>query len=174
MRLKSKSGGDTIIEVLLCLAILGFVMTIAYTISSRSLQNIRRAQERIEALKMAEGQIELLKNMQKSSNPTDVSLFQNLAGRQTDNPFCIDVSNSSGILFNTPITDQWEIELSEDKLNYPDQCEDQGPGNLYNIAITPPHDSNGGAFKIHVRWPRYGGGINDQVTMEYKLYANSY
>ncbi len=60
LRLSPK--GDTIVEVLIALAVLGVVMTAGYAISTRSLSSVRAAQERSEALKIAESQLELLRN----------------------------------------------------------------------------------------------------------------
>jgi type II secretory pathway pseudopilin PulG len=177
MQLKKNIKGDTIIEVLVCLAILGFVMTLAYTISTKSLQTIRRAQERVEALKIAEGQVELLKDMQKNRT-TD---FINAADRDIGQPFCL---NNAGtvIPFNVPADHSWDEDLSLDTLNYPNngpnqKCKDlsaSGTGaGLYNVAIVAPDDPDGGTFKVYVRWLRLGGGVNDQVTMEYRLYVDN-
>jgi type II secretory pathway pseudopilin PulG len=175
MRLNKNIKGDTIIEVLICLAILGFIMTLAYSISNRSLQTIRRSQERIEALKLAEGQLELLKNLQKNQK----SEYASTSGRSSSEPFCLYVADPSvpsdkGVqLF--PASPAWSSEISTDDLsvNYTGKCSDQGSGNLYNIAIVPPGDVNGGVYKVYVRWEKFGGGANEQVTLEYKLYASN-
>ncbi len=51
-------AGDTIVEVLICLAIMSLIVGGAYSIARRSLTGIRTAQERAEATKFAETQIE--------------------------------------------------------------------------------------------------------------------
>lgn len=53
--------GDTIVEVMICLAILGAAMVASYGIASRSLAQMQAAQERGEALNIAQEQIERLK-----------------------------------------------------------------------------------------------------------------
>jgi Tfp pilus assembly protein PilV len=163
MRIKNNIKGDTIIEVLVCLAVLGFAMTVAYSISTRNLQVIRQSQERAEALKIAEGQIETLKSLQQS-NPTS---FRNIANRNT--VICVRASGSVdfsvGNVFNAS-------NLAGDTFNYPNDCK-QG---LYNIAIVPPNSTTspaGGVFKIYVRWNKFGGGVNEQLSMEYILYENN-
>lgn len=53
-------GGDTIVEVLISIAILGTVLAGAYVTSNRSLLAERTAQEHTEALTLAESQVESL------------------------------------------------------------------------------------------------------------------
>ena len=60
----SKSqAGDTIIEVLIAMAILALVMVGAYVSSSRSLRNGTDAANRQQALALAEQQAEFIKNL---------------------------------------------------------------------------------------------------------------
>lgn len=53
--------GDTIVEVMLAMAVIGMVLGVAYGIANRSVTIGRSAQERSEALKIAESQLELIK-----------------------------------------------------------------------------------------------------------------
>ena len=57
----SRQRGDTIIEVLLAMTVIGMSLGISYGIANRATQTGRQAQERTEALKLAESQLELLK-----------------------------------------------------------------------------------------------------------------
>ena len=59
--LKNNVAGDTIVEVMLALAILGLVLGGAYIVTNQSTLNERRAQERNIALQLAQGQIESMK-----------------------------------------------------------------------------------------------------------------
>ena len=56
------SRGDTIVEVLIAMTIIAFVLGTAYSLASRSTKNTTEARERVEALKLVEGQIEILKS----------------------------------------------------------------------------------------------------------------
>lgn len=67
-------SGDTIIEVLICMAIVSFSLGISYGIARRSLSQVRVAQERTEALKIAEQQIERIKQyiqLHPAGSPND-------------------------------------------------------------------------------------------------------
>lgn len=54
--------GDTIVEVLICLAIVGVLISTAYLIANRSQIGIRSSQERAEATKLAEMQVERIRH----------------------------------------------------------------------------------------------------------------
>jgi type II secretory pathway pseudopilin PulG len=78
------SSGDTIVEVLICLAIMGFTLGAAYSIANRSLLSIRDAQERGEATKYAEIQLERLRYIVYDK------------GQQPSGNFCIKDDFSTG------------------------------------------------------------------------------
>lgn len=59
--LRSRNSGDTIIEVLIAIAVVGAVLAGAYTSTQRSVNATRMAQEQGEALKLAESQVEQIK-----------------------------------------------------------------------------------------------------------------
>src|SRR3989344_6159834 len=84
MRLRSNRG-DTIIEVLLALAIVSSMLGGAYVLSARSLNNSRSSQERGEALKLVEEQLERLNSVIDGG---DDEAFT------TPNIFCIDNSGN--------------------------------------------------------------------------------
>jgi prepilin-type N-terminal cleavage/methylation domain-containing protein len=61
--MKTNTRGDTIVEVLFAMAIIGLVLTGAYKMATLNTQTTRRTQERSEALKIAEGQLEAMKSL---------------------------------------------------------------------------------------------------------------
>lgn len=67
-RLSLREKGDTLIEVLIALTVVATMIGAAYATSSRNLRGNRRAQERGEALKIAEGQLEKLKGLVASGS----------------------------------------------------------------------------------------------------------
>ena len=83
------SRGDTIVEVLISIAIVGAVLAGAFVSASRSLTATRQSQERGEALKLVEGQLERLKSLADTNTPPSVY--------SVSSPFCITDTNA----FNT-------------------------------------------------------------------------
>lgn len=152
--------GDTIVEVMIAVAVLGTVIGGVYSVASRSLRNARQAQERSEALKYTESQIEQLKQIA----PDNAGVF---AG---DSIFCMDggkvVEFGEATLPN----------LSEDDFAaYPNDSQDGGScvkDQLYHVAIesNPVQGATSGAeFTVVTRWDRLGGG-RDEVKMLYRMY----
>lgn len=171
---KLNAKGDTLIEVLVCLAILGFVMTLAYSIVSRAQQTIRNSQERVEALKIAEGQLEQLKSLFKG-NPNPDALFPN------GNPdlICVDQGSSGPVIvgFSGQMSSSYasDNDINSDAENtYPNECKNlPDPNGLYRVSITRPAGNNtDGLYIVRVRWNRLGSGVVDQVKLEYRLYKD--
>ena len=147
MRLKSLKTmnelGDTIIEVMIVLSILGLALSISYATANRSLLNTRQAQENSTATELAQSEIE--------------SLIP-LAGKPSTDPnyiygppttFCIvsgSVSTSAAACSNIDI--------------------------YYNIAITRT-DMVNDTFKVVITWNDVTGQGTDGVTLEYRLYPPS-
>lgn len=69
------SRGDTLIEVLLAISIVGLILVASYALANRSTQAIRQAQERSEALKNAESQVESLITFLNSGQATPTGAF---------------------------------------------------------------------------------------------------
>ena len=84
-RLRLSQRGDTIVEVMIAAVVLTLIIGAAYSIASRSLKAGRQAQERSEALKIAEGQAETIKA--KAASGSDPGIF-------TAANFCFDTSGT--------------------------------------------------------------------------------
>lgn len=143
MKLHSRQSGDTIIEVLLAMSVIGLVMGAAFGIANRSVQIGQDAQERTEALKIAESQLEIFKS--EFAGNTD------LQTQLEDSPFCLD--NSTAIL---AIIESSEPECSGINGN--------GQTGLYKVSIIPPGDEINDptrAYEFRVTWTRLGGTSNE-------------
>lgn len=68
--------GDTIVEVLIAVVVVSVVLVGAYTISNASLRQIRMAQERGEAQKLAVGELEKITSCVPSSAPSIIGSTQ--------------------------------------------------------------------------------------------------
>jgi type II secretory pathway pseudopilin PulG len=165
--------GDTIVEVLIAMAVLGLVLTSAFAISNRSYATGISARERSEALEIAESQLELLR---VASNSADDSLLD-MTNPADPTLFCID----SGATILDRIDFDFGVTVEEtqgliDPINYPVGCQ-IGTDNRYKVSIeeTPLLDINGVAtegkiFSVRVRWQSIVGNIIDEVNHEYRTY----
>lgn len=159
-----QARGDTILEVLIALTVISFILTASYSLANHSLAASRDAQEHVEALKLAEGQLEELQNLSVSSKASHTALFSSLASSPV---FCIDAATGTKIDFTlgspNPSTDLDTFQSPP----YPAQC-NQSATSLYNIFVEYNQAAND-LFIVHVRWDRINGG-KDEVSLDYTLH----
>lgn len=186
MRSNYDQRGDTIIEILLAIAILAFAIGIAYASASKSLQQGISARERSEALNVIENQINSLKLRQKK---TGAGVFNGGSGFTVKNTalknFCLDESA------NDP-AGNWNPVLNgagANNVDPPDTAANGGPynpaclrDNKYFIGIEaidstkPPYSGNPSSgmynptvYKVTVRWERIGGGPSNEAAIYYRF-----
>jgi len=179
MNIKNKfQRGDTIVEVLIAMAVLGLVLASSFAIANRSYATGLNAQERNEALKIAESQVELLRIASTSSG-------ENLLDQDLANPdrlFCIDPDGASleRINFDTGATVQDQGDL--DETQYPaigstgGDC-NFGPSDRYYVSIQQTADvdasnvpTGGQIFSVRVYWESILGGASNIVNHEFRTY----
>lgn len=146
--------GDTIVEVMFALAVLGAVLGSSFVIVNRSAITARMSQERQEAVKLAETQFERLQvnaaldpTIHLRSSPFCLSTSNAIVS--TPNPACI--VNAAG----EPTTDelQYHIELS----------------NLARIDSPITGQQIGSRFNVVVTWQNVKG-TTDTVSYRYEVY----
>lgn len=162
MSILHNSKGDTIVEVLIALTILGSILVGAFSTATRAQNASQASQERGEAIKIAESQIERMKGLLASSTPPDPA---------TDfvGPFCI--KNDNTIEPITSPANPFSEALETATLPYTgastpisDACGNKD--GRYNVAIQTTSANN---YEFLVRWDRIGGGW-DQINMYYRVY----
>lgn len=159
-------AGDTIVEVLIAMAVVSLVLGGAYATANRSFLSIKLAQERSEALKLAEDQLEQLRVEQQTATTNNtVNNPNSLFNRATI--FCMNGGMQTS---HNPVVNMGSLPAfeTEDYSTYLPVCKG-GSGSNYNFAInrsSPATDYY--IFTVNVRW----GGIRagqHQVTLSYKL-----
>lgn len=162
---KIGSRGDTIVEVLIVLAVLGSAMSLAYATANRGLQKSRNAQEHSQALGIINSQIELLRSaFAKQVGPA-------IEAQATAGPFCLSTPVPPAEVNITPLANSgvngFSESLAADKLNntvtYPGPCIQD---SLYNISIV---GRGGGVFDFRVRWDGIGNLGRQQEELTYKI-----
>ena len=162
---KVTSAGDTIVEVMIVLAVLGLAFSTSYAIANKGLQQSRNAEEHSEALGIINSQVELLR-----------SVFAKQAGGTlpiSPNPFCLaSPTTTNSANFTSIITgvNKFNENIATDNLTpatYPVPCTQN---NLYNVSIVNRSAGpDGGLFDFRVRWEGLGTLGRQQEELTYKI-----
>ena len=149
--MRNSESGDTIIEVLIALVIIGLVLTASYATSTDSVNIIRRSQERTMATKLAEGQLEMIKAKINTNSPELDQVFD-------ANGFCLDVNDGSYTAQNagTALLPVADANFNE----YEDECRQD---EFFYVHVFRESDR----FNVSVRWERFGGGSVDELKVVY-------
>lgn len=141
------SQGDTIIEVMVVLAVLGLALSISYATASRSLTQARQAQENTEATTLAQTQIEQLRGNYQVTIDSSNYIYANPY-------FCLN----NGVRTNLIGTDV------KDYASYPPACKFHD--DRYHVAIKYDSPST---FTVTVVWDDLSGNDQSRVTLSYRL-----
>ncbi len=141
--------GDTIIEVLMAMAIMGLILSAAYATASRNLRTSQLTAERTDALKVAEEQIEVMKSL-SGEERTLLNSKPNTAS------FCIRRNPAAVAVDRFPGgTDQY--------------CTTRGESSRYAVSIEPGGSGNSRFYRVLVRWTPPGGSDDADKKAEVKL-----
>ena len=148
-----KEKGDTIVEVLIAIAVVSSVLGIAYSIMNRNTLTVRDNQERSEASKIAQGQLELLKNAWDGK--ISQSSFDSLTSLDA---FCLTSSTT-----NAPVN---HPEILDTITGYDSGCVQNV---LYHYFITKKTEGGGNTgYTVTVRWDSLNSGTSE-IVMAYRL-----
>lgn len=162
-RLAGNSRGDTIVEVLLAIVVVSATLGGAFAAMNRGVQGTRASQERAEALKLVESQVEYFK----------AGLAEAVSSRMLSHggAFCLGVLGDVIELkeaFTSPGTvGAFETQPMSD---YSDTCKAGSIPGGYNLSIQqddPTKDP--GVFTFRARWINVGGDHRDQIEIKYKV-----
>jgi type II secretory pathway pseudopilin PulG len=159
----TKQHGETIVEVLISMAVLGLVLSATYGLANKSTQANRQAQERAEALGENTARLEQFKT------------FLEDGGSIPGGFFCVFENNTGGLQATSGgFSGGIPPDPEEDALdNYPNQCK-SGPDNRYNTAVRKIDNSDGtDTYVVTTRWSRVSGTGVEELSIEYKTYEPS-
>jgi len=145
-RQRLRQRGDTIVEVLIAMTVIALVLAGAYVTTNRSIQNTRAAQERGNALKLAEAQIEQLKGVIATSPD---AIF---ASATTASPFCI---------YNNAPVPVANANCSQGTNGNATTAEPQ-----FNLSVTRA----GNTFTVINTWNNVNGTTLDKLQLTYRVY----
>ncbi len=157
----SRQRGDTIVEVLIAVAIVSSVLAGAFTVSQKSALAVRDSQERGEMLQMLESQVELVRALALDQSDNTTGVFATSPAY-----FCINESTRTRIHFPAATT-TLPLLQNDDFTTYDSQCTNLGIGNRYNIAIK--YDAGTKVFTFVGRWDGIHGRKNQQ-QLSYRIF----
>lgn len=134
-------SGDTIVEVMLVVAILGLTFGAAYSIASASVAKTRNAQEHAEALQYLNSQVEMMR-----STSADVILPFAAGGA-----FCIESPSGTPRTFPNPSCNFGTEGRYQVRIEY----DSAGGQNVYTFQVDWPGVANLGpqreriSYKLH-------------------------
>lgn len=147
-KLNNRERGDTIVEVLISIAVVSSVLGITYATMNRNLLTTRALQERTEASKYAQSQLEALK------------VYTDSNAAIPGGSFCLNGPARINLIAAPPAT------ASADNFSeYPALCVQQG---LYHTGIVPDPVTTK-LFHVYVRWTKVGGGSVEDVVISYRV-----
>ncbi len=157
----SKRGerGDTIVEVLICLAVLGLVLSGAYVTANRNSLANRSAQERLEAVKLAEAQIERLRTAVQA-NPAIVNTMTGFC-LPSDAPALAPVSSSDG-----------KCTVKADDMTAAPDVAPRYAMSITRVAAIPPTVDGvvGHRYRVTATWENISGTGSDKLDTYYEVY----
>lgn len=141
---KLNRRGDTIVEVMIVLAVLGLALGISYSTANRSLLDTRGAEENSQATALLQGQIEDLRSLANAQGPSTIF---NQGGA-----FCI--SPAGGIVSGSA-------------------CSSYN-SSIYNLKVTYQNTgSQPDTFTLVASWPDVEGQGTDTVTLVCRVHKAS-
>ncbi len=145
--------GDTLVEVMIAIIIVASVIGGAYVVSNKSLQTTRGSQERQNALKVAESQVEQLKSLIAVNS---ASIF----GGGAPATFCLG-SDATG-------THVYDVTIPAQKAN----CTVDASGNPATAApdYTVQIKRTANDFALTETWEDISGHFNDSLQLNYRAY----
>lgn len=151
------SRGDTLVEVLIALAIITAVLAGAFTVSQKSSAQIQDSQERGEALQLLQGQVEVTRALALNQSDDTSGVFQTSPQKY----FCINSSNTRNSLAGFA-----DLAINADNFSLYSGCQ-FGTGSRYNIVNW--YDSGTKTFTFRARWEGITGGRNE-AKLVYRIY----
>jgi len=146
IRLHASQRGDTLVEVLIAIGVISLILGGAFVMTNRSLQGTRDAQERVNATKLVEGQVERIKNLAASDSDA-------LFGAGTPAAYCIN--NSGTVVAST------NTACAVDVSGQPTTTEPR-----FRISIT----RSANTFTVTNTWNKVRGSGQNNVVMKYRTY----
>ena len=162
---KLSQKGDTILEVLISVAVLSLILATSFTLANRSTQATRQAAERSEATKVAQSEIEKLKFYLSQPGLADEP--------NQDQFFCIDSSGPTMVLVNLNglITNLPAVDIPANYNAIDADCR-WGTNDRYAVIIQRSNGANQNTYTAYVRWDSVTGRTVEKISVVHRLHLD--
>lgn len=157
-------AGDTLVEVLIAIAIISSVLTGAFLVSQKSTMAVRSSQEQGEMLQLLQGQVELIRGIAMDATDNTDDIFRTTEPRY----FCIDTASKLRVDF--PSNYSLPTLPADDFTGYPAACKQLGAGELYNVAAIYTGDPDN-VFTVTGLWDGPAG--RKKEVLYYRVYPGA-
>jgi prepilin-type N-terminal cleavage/methylation domain-containing protein len=140
--------GDTLVEVLVCIAILSLILGGAFILTNRSLQSTRSAQERVNAVKLVEAQLERIKNL-----ANDPATSDQIFGSGVPASYCLDQSGAV-------------VDASNAACHMGPDGTATATEPIFNLSVS----RSGNTFTVNNVWNSVTGRSQETIQMKYRVY----
>lgn len=159
----NRSRGDTIVEVIIAIAVVSLVLVGGFTTVNRSSTAVRDSEEHAEALTLLEGQVEAVRAL-----GTDAT-----SAVYTTPIFCVNTTSGAVQAFTIATIPPLSSDISNNFSRYPPDCNGTNNPNLSDLYnIMAHYDQSSNTFEFLTRWDRLGGG-GDEVSIFYKPHSST-
>lgn len=158
--------GDTIVEVLICMAIVSFSLGVSYGIARRSLIQVRVAEERTQALKLAEQQVSRIK--QYITNNSATAFLSGPCKPATASSSFYDACNQGQCIVNDTVTGNLKIIEPVPNPIDPNCAVDQSGG--FDLDDESPTSSS----IVDSLYPYRAGFVYDTTNDQFYIFAGRY
>ena len=165
---KIENRGDTIVEVLIALAVLSLAFAISYSTANAALIQSQNAQEHSLALEYLDSQIEELRYAayNPSLNIVPTNEFNETTTNNTS--FCLYTNSHTNKLQSSST---FTYSESESVFMLHPHCNVSGGSFHYHIAITPNINVNQqSTFNVSVWWNGLGSLGKQSEQLSYRVY----
>lgn len=155
LKRKLNQAGETIIEVMIALSILGLVLGISYASASRSLNGSQDAQERTVASQIAQSMLEVVKAYALEAEFN--TPLENIIFPPGASSFCVSTNLADVSAFTLPVTPPTDVACTQGIYR-----------GLVEVQPVASAVSQAYEYKATVTWERLGSDDTNTVEMRYK------
>jgi type II secretory pathway pseudopilin PulG len=166
-RERIREGGDTIVEVMVVLAILGLAIGISFATANRSLLDTNQAEENSQATDYAESQVEDLRYLAPTSSSANPSQDP---GSNIFNPsttFCITSPTATTPITTTVASCVFGAQKYQVLIYNCDRYSADDADNNPCAGASAASDT----FIIVATWPNILGQGSDSATLSYRVHV---